>query len=152
MSEGGIRVVEADAVSSELVDAMARLIPQVSTSAGPLTEDQVETIVSSPVTRLLVARAEEGSIVGTLTLVVFRIPTGIGAWIEDVVVDERARRQGVGEALMTVAIRLAEGSGARHLNLTSRPEREAANRLYRRLGFDQRETNVYRLTLPAPPS
>jgi ribosomal protein S18 acetylase RimI-like enzyme len=146
-----IRVEEAETVSTELVDAMHRLIPQVSTSAEPLTEDEIETIVSSPVTRLLVARGEEGSIVGTLTLVVFRIPTGVGAWIEDVVVDERARRQGVGEALMTAAIRLAEGSGARHLNLTSRPDREAANRLYRRLGFDQRETNVYRLMLPAPP-
>jgi ribosomal protein S18 acetylase RimI-like enzyme len=151
VSEGEIRVEEAEAVSRELVDAMARLIPQVSTSADPPTEDEVETIVSSPVTRLLVARGEEGSIVGTLTLVVFRIPTGVGAWIEDVVVDERARRQGVGEALMTAAIRLAEDSGARHLNLTSRPEREAANRLYRRVGFDERETTVYRLRLPAPP-
>ena len=151
MSDGEIRVEEVEAVSSELVDAMHRLIPQVSTSADPLTEGEVETIVSSPVTRLLVARAEEGSIVGTLTLVVFRIPTGVGAWIEDVVVDERARRQGVGEALMTAAIRLAERSGARHLNLTSRPDREAANRLYPRLGFEQRETNVYRLKLPAPP-
>jgi ribosomal protein S18 acetylase RimI-like enzyme len=151
VSDGEIRVEEAEAVSSELVEAMHRLIPQVSTSAYPLTEDEVETIVSSPVTRLLVARAEEGPIVGTLTLVVFRIPTGVGAWIEDVVVDESARRQGVGEALMTAAIRLAEGSGARHLNLTSRPDREAANRLYPRLGFEQRETNVYRLKLPAPP-
>jgi len=151
VSDGEIRVEEVEAVSSELVDAMHRLIPQVSTSADPLTEGEVETIVSSPVTRLLVARAEEGSIVGTLTLVVFRIPTGVGAWIEDVVVDERARRQGVGEALMTAAIRLAERSGARHLNLTSRPDREAANRLYPRLGFEQRETNVYRLKLPAPP-
>ena len=149
MSEPEIRVEEAKSVSTELVDALARLIPQVSTSAAP-TEDELETIVSSPVTRLLVARAGEGSIVGTLTLVVFRIPTGVGAWIEDVVVDERSRRQGVGEALMTAAIRLAESSGARHLNLTSRPDREAANRLYPRLGFEQRETNVYRLTLPAP--
>ncbi len=151
MSDGEIRVEEAEAVSSELVDAMHRLIPQVSTSAYPLTEDDVETIVSSPVTRLLVARAEEGPIVGTLTLVVFRIPTGVGAWIEDVVVDESARRQGVGEALMTAAIRLAEGSGARHLTPPSRPDREAATRLYPRLGFEQRETNVYRLKLPAPP-
>ena len=145
-----VRVEEADTVSPELVEAMARLIPQVSTSAEPVTENDVETIVSSPVTRLLLARDEGGSIVGTLTLVAFRIPTGVGAWIEDVVVDERARRQGVGEALMTAAIRLAEESGARHVNLTSRPDREAANRLYVRLGFELRETNVYRLRLPAP--
>ena len=145
-----VRVEEADTVSPELVEAMARLIPQVSTSAEPVTENDVETIVSSPVTRLLLARDEGGSIVGTLTLVAFRIPTGVGAWIEDVVVDEGARRQGVGEALMTAAIRLAEESGARHVNLTSRPDREAANRLYVRLGFELRETNVYRLRLPAP--
>ena len=145
-----VRVEEADTVSPELVQAMARLIPQVSTSAEPVTENDVETIVSSPVTRLLLARDEGGSIVGTLTLVAFRIPTGVGAWIEDVVVDEGARRQGVGEALMTAAIRLAEESGARHVNLTSRPDREAANRLYVRLGFELRETNVYRLRLPAP--
>jgi ribosomal protein S18 acetylase RimI-like enzyme len=146
----GVRVEEALAVSTELVDALARLVPQVSTSAPPPTEDEIATIVSSPVTRLLLARDEDGSIAGTLTLVVFRIPTGVGAWIEDVVVDESARRRGVGEALMDAAIRLAEESGALHVNLTSRPTREAANRLYTRLGFEQRETNVYRLRLPAP--
>jgi ribosomal protein S18 acetylase RimI-like enzyme len=142
---------EARSVTPELARAMAELIPQVSESAPLPSEDELETIVSSPVTRLLLARDEAGSIVGTLTLVAFRIPTGVGAWIEDVVVDERARRRGVGEALIRSAIELAEQSGARHLNLTSRPDREAANRLYRRLGFDQRETNVYRLMLPAPP-
>ena len=146
-----VSIEEARSFTPELARAMAELIPQVSESAPVPGEDELETIVSSPVTRLLLARDEAGSIVGTLTLVAFRIPTGVGAWIEDVVVDERARRQGVGEALMTAAIRLAEQSGARHLNLTSRPDREAANRLYRRLGFDHRETNVYRLMLPAPP-
>jgi ribosomal protein S18 acetylase RimI-like enzyme len=147
----GVRVEEARAVSTELVDALARLIPQVSESAPAPNEDELATIVSSPATRLLLAREEDDTIVGTLTLVAFRIPTGVGAWIEDVVVDERARGRGVGEALMVAAIRLAEESGARHVNLTSRPEREAANRLYRRLGFEERETNVYRFRLPAPP-
>jgi ribosomal protein S18 acetylase RimI-like enzyme len=146
-----MRVEEARAVSPELIRALGELVPQVSDTAPPPTEDELETIVSSPVTRLLVARGEAGSIVGTLTLVAFRIPTGVGAWIEDVVVDERARQRGVGEALMRAAIELAAESGARHVNLTSRPEREAANRLYRRLGFEERETNVYRLRLPAPP-
>ena len=145
-----VRVEEARAVSPELIRALGELVPQVSDTAASPTEDELETIVSSPVTRLLVARDENGSIVGTLTLVAFRIPTGVGAWIEDVVVDEGARRQGVGEALMQAAIRLAEESGARHVNLTSRPDREAANRLYVRLGFELRETNVYRLRLPAP--
>jgi ribosomal protein S18 acetylase RimI-like enzyme len=146
-----LSIEEARSFTPELARAMAELVPQVSGSAPVPSDDELETIVSSPVTRLLLARDEAGSIVGTLTLVAFRIPTGVGAWIEDVVVDERARRQGVGEALMLAAIGLAEESGARHVNLTSRPEREAANRLYRRLGFEQRETNVYRLRLPAPP-
>ena len=146
-----LSIEEAQSFTPGLARAMAELIPQVSESAPLPSEDELKAIVSSPVTRLLLARDEAGSIVGTLTLVVFRIPTGVGAWIEDVVVDEQARRQGVGEALMTAAIQLAEQSGARHLNLTSRPDREAANRLYRRLGFDHRETNVYRLMLPAPP-
>ena len=146
-----MRVEEARAVSPELIRALGELVPQVSDTAPPPTEDELETIVSSPVTRLLVARGEAGSIVGTLTLVAFRIPTGVGAWIEDVVVDEGARRGGVGEALIRAAIALAEESGARHVNLTSRPTREGANRLYARLGFEQRETNVYRLWLPAPP-
>lgn len=145
-----VRVEEADAVSTELVDAMAELIPQVSASAALPTREELETIVSSPVTRLLLARDGEGSIVGTLTLVVFRIPTGVGAWIEDVVVNERARNRGVGETMMKVAIRLAEDSGAASVNLTSRPWREAANRLYVRLGFEQRETNLYRLNVPGP--
>ena len=146
-----VSVEEARAVSPELLQALGELVPQVSDTAPPPTEDELDTIVSSPVTRLLLARDADGLIVGTLTLVAFRIPTGIGAWIEDVVVDESARRQGVGEALMAAAIRLAEESGARHVNLTSRPDREAANSLYQRLGFEQRETNVYRLRLPAPP-
>jgi ribosomal protein S18 acetylase RimI-like enzyme len=146
-----LSIEEAQSFTPGLARAMAELIPQVSESAPLPSEDELKAIVSSSVTRLLLARDEAGSIVGTLTLVVFRIPTGVGAWIEDVVVDEQARRQGVGEALMTAAIQLAEESGARHLNLTSRPDREAANRLYRRLGFDHRETNVYRLMLPAPP-
>jgi ribosomal protein S18 acetylase RimI-like enzyme len=86
--------------------------------------------------------------VGTLTLVLFRIPTAMRAWIEDVVVDESARGAGVGEALTLAALERAADAGARTVDLTSRPSREAANRLYTRLGFELRETNVYRWTHP----
>ena len=82
-----------------------------------------------------------------LTLAVFRIPTGIRAWIEDVVVDAEARGRGVGEALTREAVRVAGTHGARTVDLTSRPSREAANRLYQRLGFERRDTNVYRLSI-----
>jgi ribosomal protein S18 acetylase RimI-like enzyme len=79
-----------------------------------------------------------------LTLIVFRISTGVRAWIEDVVVDETARGRGVGEALSQEAVRRALALGARTVELTSRPSREAANRLYQRLGFVRRDSNLYR--------
>ena len=82
-----------------------------------------------------------------MTLVLFRIPTGVRAWIEDVVVDTEARGMGIGQALNEYAIQMAEQAGAKTIDLTSRPSREAANRLYQRLGFVARETNVYRYTI-----
>jgi ribosomal protein S18 acetylase RimI-like enzyme len=104
-------------------------------------------MVASPATVVLVARDDGGEIVGTLTLVLFRIPTGVRAWIEDVVVDQETRGSGVGEALTRAALERAGAAGARSVDLTSRPTREAANRLYRRLGFEPRDTNVYRIVI-----
>jgi ribosomal protein S18 acetylase RimI-like enzyme len=134
----------ASEVTPELVEAMARLVGQLSRSAAAPTEAELAEIVASPATTLLVARDAGGGVTGTLTLALFRIPTGVRAWIEDVVVDESARGQGTGEALTRAAIGIAVGAGARTVDLTSRPDRAAANRLYRRIGFVQRETNVYR--------
>jgi ribosomal protein S18 acetylase RimI-like enzyme len=102
-------------------------------------------MVAHPGTTLFVARMND-EIVGTLTLVVFRIPTGIRAWIEDVAVDEAAGGKGVGKALTRAAIEHAFEAGARTVDLTSRPSREVANGMYQRLGFERRETNVYRYT------
>ena len=143
----GIRVDEARAVDDGLVEAFARLLPQLSRSNRPPSAAELTEIVQSDASRLLVARDDAGAIMGSLTLVLFRVPTGIRAWIEDVVVDESARGQGVGEALNREALRLAAQAGARTVDLTSRPSREAANRLYQRLGFKERDTNVYRLEL-----
>jgi ribosomal protein S18 acetylase RimI-like enzyme len=143
--EAAVAVDEAVAVSDELVAAFARLVPQLSRSSPVPGEAELAEIVASPATVLLVAR-EADTIVGSLTLVVFRIPTGVRAWVEDVVVDESARGRGVGEALSREALRRAAAAGARTVDLTSRPSREAANRLYRRLGFELRDTNVYRWT------
>jgi ribosomal protein S18 acetylase RimI-like enzyme len=92
---------------------------------------------------VFIARSD-GAVVGSLTLVVFRIPTGLRAWIEDVVVDEAARGLGIGEALNRAAIRKTNDMGCRTLDLTSRPSRVAANKLYQKLGFKARETNIYR--------
>ena len=140
-----VEVVEATGVSPELTAAFERLIPQLSSSNPPPPAAALEEIVASPATVLLVARID-GEIVGSLTLALFRIPTGLRAWIEDVVVDGEARGKGVGEALNRFAIDVAAERGARTVDLTSRPSREAANRLYQRLGFEPRETNVYRYT------
>jgi 8-oxo-dGTP pyrophosphatase MutT (NUDIX family)/GNAT superfamily N-acetyltransferase len=143
-----IQVASASRVDDELIAAFNRLVPQLSRSAAVPTPDLIREIVDAPATTVLVARdgRDNGRIVGLLTLVVFRIPTGVRAWIEDVVVDEAVRGRGVGEALSQAAIRQAVGSGARTVELTSRPSREAANRLYQRLGFVRRDSNVYRYT------
>ncbi len=138
-----IAVEVLDEVTAEAVSALAGLLPQLSGSARPLTADTLQAIVSSPAVTLLIARSQ-GKIVGSLTLAVFPIPTGLRAWIEDVVVDESARGQGVGAVLTQEALRLAQQAGARTVDLTTRPSREAAGRLYERAGFVQRETRLYR--------
>jgi len=140
-------VEEATAVSDELMVAVERLVPQLSRTSPVPSRAEVAEIVASPATCLLMASSGDAGIVGLLTLVLFRIPTGVRAWVEDVVVDEAMRGQGIGEALGREALRRATAAGARTVDLTSRPSREAANRMYRRVGFEVRETNVYRRTL-----
>ena len=142
-----IEIEEVRCADGALLAEMNHLLPQLSTSAAPLEMAELEEIVESPATRLLVARIRD-RLVGSLTLVLFPIPTGRRAWIEDVVVDETARGQGVGLGLTEAALELAREAGAKSVDLTSRPSREAANRLYRRAGFEQRETNVYRFAIP----
>jgi ribosomal protein S18 acetylase RimI-like enzyme len=140
-----IEIEAAATVTPELAKAFARLLPQLSASSPALTESDLAAMIAAPGTRLLLARdGRDGAIVGTLTLVCFRIPTGVRAWIEDVIVDESARGKGVGEILTKEALRLAHETGARTVDLTSSPSRQAANRLYQRLGFALRETNIYR--------
>jgi len=130
-------------VTGELVAAFARLVPQLSRSAPPPDRDALAAMVRHDAITLLIARLD-GEVVGTLTLVMFPIPTGLRAWIEDVVVDENARRTGTGQALSEAAVRIAQEAGARTVDLTSRPSRQAAGRLYERIGFVQRDSRVYR--------
>ena len=143
-----IEIVRADRADAELVNAFAELIPQLSSSTPGPTRELLAEIVGSPCNTLLIARdrADGNRILGTLTLVVFRIPTGVRAWIEDVVVSGSMQGKGIGEKLTLEALDIAAAKGARTVELTSRPSREAANRLYTRLGFVKRETNVYRHT------
>jgi ribosomal protein S18 acetylase RimI-like enzyme len=141
-----ITVQVAQQATEELLAGLNDLLPQLSSSAPPLEIADLERIVSSSAINLFVA-TDGDVVVGSLTLVIFPIPTGLRAWIEDVVVDGTTRGVGVGEALTNAAIDEARRRGARSLDLTTRPSRESANRLYRKLGFEMRETNVYRLSL-----
>jgi ribosomal protein S18 acetylase RimI-like enzyme len=134
------------AITSSTADSIAVLVGQLSSSAKAPTREELEAIVNAPGTAMLAAR-QSGNLVGMLTLITFAIPTGVRAIIEDVVVDERYRGQGVAAALTREALALAEAAGARTVDLTSRPSREAANRLYQKLGFQKRDSNVYRYTL-----
>ena len=137
-------MVQATEAFEGLLEVVDGLVRQLSRSSPPPSAVELEEIIRSPASHLLLARDRDGTIVGMLTLAIFRIPTGLRAWIEDVVVNEAVRSQGAGAALTNAAIALAEQHGARTVDLTSRPSREAANRLYQRLGFVPRETNVYR--------
>jgi ribosomal protein S18 acetylase RimI-like enzyme len=141
-----VNVTPVVVASDEVLAACHRLIPQLSSSSRPITWAELTEIVEGEHTVLLAARSG-AEIVGLLTLVVFRIPTAVRAWIEDVVVDESARGSGVGEALSREALAEAARRGAKTVELTSRPSREAANRLYQRIGFVRRATNVYRYEL-----
>ncbi|MFD7640415.1 GNAT family N-acetyltransferase [Kitasatospora sp. NPDC059795] len=132
--------------TDELVDAFAGLLPQLSATAQPIDHDAGARMVGSNSNSLLVARLD-GTIVGMLTLVMFPLPSGLRARIEDVVVDGGARGHGIGRALTDEAVRLAKAAGARTVDLTSRSSREAANRLYERVGFEARDSKVYRLTI-----
>jgi ribosomal protein S18 acetylase RimI-like enzyme len=143
-----VQIIEATEVTPALIEAFNRLVPQLSKSNPPPTAAELGLIVESPASILLIALdPDDGAILGSMTLAWFRIPTGVRAWIEDVVVDESARGRGVGEALNREALDRARGLGAKTVDLTSRPSREAANRLYQRLGFEPRETNIYRYSL-----
>ena len=144
MSVGATVVEEVDALDDALCVSLAALLPQLSSSAAPLTREVLEEIVASPATTLFVARDESARIVGMLTLATFPTPTGVRAWIEDVVVDADQRGKGTGAALVNAALLAARGSGARTVDLTSNPSRTEANGLYQKLGFAARETNVYR--------
>jgi ribosomal protein S18 acetylase RimI-like enzyme len=132
------RVTEA---SDELVATIHALLPQLTEARTPPTLEQLQDVVGNQT--LLLARNDEGAVLGTLTFVLYRVSSGVKGRIEDVIVDESARGQGVGEALVREGMRLANEAGVLMLELTSMPYRQAANRLYRRLGFVRKPTNVY---------
>ena len=134
-------------VDEELHLAFQRLVPQLTNNNPPPSPGDLAALVQDKASTLMIARDENGVIVGVLTLAVYRVPTGIRSIIEDVIVDISARGEGIGEALMLRAIELAREKGAQNISLTSNPLRGAANRLYLRVGFKKRETNAYQIRL-----
>ena len=138
-------IVRATAVTDELVQAIARLMPQLKLKYSLPTSSEIEALVGSKASIMLVVRHpdEKGSIVGMLTLLIYRVPSGVRAHLEDIVVEEAIRGQGIGEALVRHALSVAREAGANGVALTTNPSREAANRLYQRVGFNRWKTNVY---------
>jgi ribosomal protein S18 acetylase RimI-like enzyme len=145
-----VKVEIATTLTPAIVDAVAMLVPQLSTSSPPTTAE-LSDVVASPATDLFIALDDGGAIIGTATLVTFRIPTGMRAWIEDVIVDENATNRGVATAMTKAMLDRARELGCVSVDLTSRPSREAANHVYQKVGFEPRVTNVYRYDLRAKP-
>ncbi|MBI1855269.1 MAG: GNAT family N-acetyltransferase [Chloroflexi bacterium] len=133
-------VTQAD---QKLWDAFQRLVPQLTSNNPPPSRDDLAALVKSESSTLIIARADDGSIIGAASLTVYRVPTGIRAIIEDVIVDESVRGRGIGEALVRRCLDIAREKGASGVSLTSNPKRKAANKLYQKMGFTKRETNAY---------
>ncbi len=141
-----ISVAEA-ADAEELTQALVRLVPQLSRSNPAPSREAVRARLAHDAVTQLLARGDDGAIVGVATLATFPIPTAVRAWIEDVIVDEASSNQGIGRLLVDALVEHARALGAKTVDLTSRPSREAANHLYRKAGFEPRDTNVYRFDL-----
>lgn len=137
----------ATQADDEMFDAFQRLIPQLTQTSAPPTLDLLQALLADTSSTLLLARDESNKIVGALTLIVYKVPTGIRSIIEDVIVDESARGKSVGEKLILKAIQIAKQKEAKNISLTSNPQRVAANQLYLKLGFTKRETNAYQMKL-----
>ncbi|MDL5159519.1 GNAT family N-acetyltransferase [Actinomycetospora termitidis] len=140
-----IEVVER--IDDSLLAAVERLLPQLSRSAA-FDEQTIAWVVQHEACTLFTASVD-GTVVGALTLVMYPLPTGLRAHVDDVVVDESARGHGVGEVLVRAALARATEVGARTVDLTSRPSRESAIRLYERCGFVRRDSTLFRWTPPA---
>ncbi len=137
-----MKIVEVKEFTEQVLETLNELLPQLSESAVPMTANDLHRVIDSQSSQLLMA-VVNGVFVGSLTLVLFHLPTGIRARIEDLVVDRSARNKGIGKALIAHAVGLASDSGASAIDLTSNPNRTSANALYRSMGFEPRRTNVY---------
>ena len=143
-----ITISELKQTDENALNGINELLPQLSSTASHLSPERLRGLIESSSTLLLVAKNENQEVFGMLSLVVVEIPTGTKCWIEDVVVDTKARGQGLGKALMKHAHDLAISIGAKCVDLTSRASRKEANKLYQSLDYQKRDTNVYRFQIP----
>lgn len=144
--EKNIVIEELTEFTPEVAEAIRKLVVQLDEHFEELTDEDLQGILASKTTHLFVAKVE-GNIVGMTTLVTYRIPYKHKAWMEDVVVDSQYRGKGIGSKLIREILVFAKQKGFNAVDLTSNPRREEANQLYQRLGFEKRETNVYRVKL-----
>ena len=142
-----LKIKKITRFSQKIYKAVLKLLPQLAPASELPSEDYIKGILRSKNTHFIIAELDNKDIIGILTIAVYNIPTGTKFWIEDVVVDETHRGKGYGKELMLYAIGFARSAGAKSIELTSRPSRIAANQLYKDLGFELRETNVYRYNL-----
>ena len=142
-----IEIKRVESIDPELLEGIQNLFPQLTQFSPIPDEDQLRQIINSDSTTIWVAKDNDQTILGMLNLTIYRTTTGVHAWIEDVVVDQAARRQGIAARMTLAAIDHSRNKGAKAINLTSRPAREAANLLYLKLGFTKVETNLYRMKL-----
>ncbi|MFV0536376.1 MAG: GNAT family N-acetyltransferase [Dysgonomonas sp.] len=140
-----IEIKQIKEITPEIIEAFSILIPQLTAKSETPNKKYLEEIIKTQSAYLFTACNPD--IVGSITVVVMNTPSGSKAWIEDVIVDKNARGQNVGEKLVSFAIDFAKKLNITSINLTSSPDRVAANKLYQKLGFILRETNVYRLTI-----
>ena len=138
-----MQIEQVTEATEEIFEAFQRLVPQLTSNSPAPTREDLQTLAESESSLLFTARGEDGRIAGSACVTVYRVPTGVRAIIEDVIVDEDSRGQGIGEALVQRALEAARERGAPAVTLTSNPKREAANRLYVKMGFIRRETNAY---------
>lgn len=138
------RFIEIEDLKPDCLEAINRLIAQLSTSSHTFTEAELNSLIASPQSHLYALEYDE-KIIGMVTLCIYQCPTGRKAWIEDVVVDQNHRGKGYGKLMVRKAMEECQNRGNVTLMLTSRPSRIVANQLYQSLGFEKRETNVYKM-------
>jgi ribosomal protein S18 acetylase RimI-like enzyme len=147
-----MRIKEINRFNKRVFENVLKLLLQLSPGTVLPSEEYFKSILTSENSHFFIAELDNKQIAGMLTIGVYSTPSGIKVWIEDVVVDESQRGKGFGRELMLFAIDYSKATGAGSVSLTSRPSRIAANELYKKMGFMQYATNVFKYQLKKNPT